>query len=97
MLFMDSSNSSLVYGFGLGEGKAEEKGEGSIRAMTITAARSLDEGPPTNVSVIFPAGALGVHAIGSTSPTFQVDWFVGAEKTSKPDVWARAAVANARN
>jgi len=46
---------------------------GELRAMTRTGARLLDEDPPMRVRVIFPAGVEGVHAIGSTSPTFQLD------------------------
>jgi hypothetical protein len=60
----------LVSGFA---GEEHEEREAELRAMTRTGARLLDEGPPMRVSVIFPTGAEGVHAIGNTSPTFQLD------------------------
>jgi hypothetical protein len=56
----------------IGEGEQEER-EAELRAMTRIGARSLDEDPPMRVRVIFPAGAEGIHAIGNTSPTFQLD------------------------
>jgi hypothetical protein len=43
-------------------------GMGDVPAMTVTGARSLGVGPPIRVSVILPAGALGVQAMGSVSP-----------------------------
>jgi hypothetical protein len=54
-------------------GEKQEEREAELRAMMRTGARSLDEDPPMRVRVIFPAGVEGVHAIGNTSPTFQLD------------------------
>jgi hypothetical protein len=73
----------------------ESRGEG-LPAMTVMGARSLAVGPPIRVSVILPAGAVGVQAMGSVSPMLYFAWFGGLVRASKPDVCASATDAKAR-